>query len=532
MLHIGATTWYLTIVPRTSATRCAARGVIRGLTAGQCAGFESPVNVTIPATITSNASNFAAPCAPTGQATRGRQRNCDGRSPTGTARPAPSQPGTVRYGTIRDMSTAPRLAAAKRDWGHDETGCTVLHIDMDAFYASLEVARHPELKGKPVIIGTGTRSVVSAASYEARRYGVNSAMASARARQLCPDGVFLPVDMHYYRMMSRRIVEEVFSQVTDRFEQVSVDEAYMDVSGALLAWQRPTRIGAWIRQEVASRFHVTCSVGVAANKLVAKMASTNAKPDGMLLIPVARHAEFVQMMPLRGIPGIGPSLERRLAEWGVKTVADLAKMSEQTLATAIGSQTMAHGLYMAARGMDERAVTPYTPEKSIGSESTFPEDTRDMRRVCDLLRRCCDEVASSLRRRGLVARTVTVKLRFADLSYKSMSHTMERAEDTAAALYPQSVELLCRMLGIESGVAAMRSPGTPLPRDIRLAGMSASGLARSAGSTVQPTLDDVLEETEAQSAGTVTRSARQRDAEQALDAIRRKYGKGAASLGL
>ena len=409
------------------------------------------------------------------------------------------------------MSTAPRLAAAKRDWGHDETGCTVLHIDMDAFYASLEVARHPELKGKPVIIGTGTRSVVSAASYEARRYGVNSAMASARARQLCPDGVFLPVDMHYYRMMSRRIVEGVFSQVTDRFEQVSVDEAYMDVSGALLAWQRPTRIGAWIRQEVASRFHVTCSVGVAANKLVAKMASTNAKPDGMLLIPVARHAEFVQMMPLRGIPGIGPSLERRLA---------------------IGSQTMAHGLYMAARGMDGRAVTPYTPEKSIGSESTFPEDTRDMRRVCDLLRRCCDEVASSLRRRGLVARTVTVKLRFADLSYKSMSHTMERAEDTAAALYPQSVELLCRMLGIEGGVAAMRSPGTPLPRDIRLAGMSASGLARSAGSTVQPTLDDVLEETEAQSAGTVTRSARQRDAEQALDAIRRKYGKGAASLGL
>ena len=193
---------------------------------------------------------------------------------------------------------------------------------------------------------------------------------------------------------------------------------------------------------------------------------------------------------------------------------------------------MAHGLYMAARGMDGRAVTPYTPEKSIGSESTFPEDTRDMRRVCDLLRRCCDEVASSLRRRGLVARTVTVKLRFADLSYKSMSHTMERAEDTAATLYPQSVELLCRMLGIEGGVAAMRSPGTPLPRDIRLAGMSASGLARSAGSTVQPTLDDVLEETEAQSAGTVTRSARQRDAEQALDAIRRKYGKGAASLGL
>lgn len=114
------------------------------------------------------------------------------------------------------MSTAPRVEAAKRDWGHDETGCTVLHIDMDAFYASLEIARHPELAGKPVIIGTGPRSVVSAASYEARRYGINSAMASARARQLCPDGVFLPVDMRYYRMMSHRIFSEVFSQITDR----------------------------------------------------------------------------------------------------------------------------------------------------------------------------------------------------------------------------------------------------------------------------------------------------------------------------
>ena len=137
------------------------------------------------------------------------------------------------------MSTAPRIAAAKRDWGHDETGCTVLHIDMDAFYASLEVARNPEYAGRPVIIGTGNRSVVSAASYEARKYGINSAMASARARQLCPNGVFLPVDMRYYRMMSQRIFTEVFSHVTDRIEQVSVDECYMDVSGALRAWKSP-----------------------------------------------------------------------------------------------------------------------------------------------------------------------------------------------------------------------------------------------------------------------------------------------------
>ena len=155
-----------------------------------------------------------------------------------------SEHDLVRHSYNGGMSTAPRLEAAKRDWGHDETGCTVLHIDMDAFYASLEVARNPGLKGKPVIIGTGPRAVVSAASYEARKYGINSAMPAARAHRLCPNGIFLPVDMAYYRMMSHRIMHEVFLTVTDRFEQVSVDEGYMDVSAALLEWGRPSAIGA------------------------------------------------------------------------------------------------------------------------------------------------------------------------------------------------------------------------------------------------------------------------------------------------
>ena len=285
------------------------------------------------------------------------------------------------------MSTAPRLEEAKRrNWGRDETGCTVLHIDMDAFYASLEVARHPELKGRPVIIGTGPRAVVSAASYEARRYGINSAMPAARAHQLCPDGVFLPVDMAYYRSVSHAIMTDVFHAVTDRVEQVSVDEGYMDVTGALLRWQSPTAIGAWIRSEVERRFHVTCSVGVAANKLVAKMASNNAKPNGMLLIPKARSAEFVQMMPLRGIPGIGPSMERRLNSWGVESVADLAQLDEATLAQVTGSKAAAHGLWLASHGLDSREVTPFTPEKSVGSEETLLEDTTDQRTVLRLLR--------------------------------------------------------------------------------------------------------------------------------------------------
>ncbi len=432
------------------------------------------------------------------------------------------------------MSTAPRIAAAKRDWGHDEVGCTVLHIDMDAFFASLEVARHPEYADKPVIIGIGNRSVVSAANYEARKYGINSAMASSRARKLCPNGVFLPVDIHYYREMSRRIFTEVFSRVTDRIEQVSVDECYMDVSGALLRWKSPRAIGAWIRDQVARRYHITCSVGIAANKLVAKMASTNAKPDGMLMIPVARHAEFVQMMPLRGIPGIGPSLEKRLNAWGVDSVADLAKMSMESLEQATGSAISARGLYMAARGLDDRPVAPRAQEKSVGAERTFDKDTQDMRQVTSMLRWCCDDVAGTLRRRGLMARKVMVKLRFPDLSYATKGHTLDCPTDAASMLYPQCVALLLAMMGMpESSIDAIS-----LTRPVRLAGMSAGGLVEAADAAVQLSLDDMLEEqNEAQRGrGTdtepSTQSERLRGAEVALDAVRLKYGKGSVRLGI
>lgn len=432
------------------------------------------------------------------------------------------------------MSTAPRIAAAKRDWGHDEVGCTVLHIDMDAFFASLEVARHPEYADKPVIIGIGNRSVVSAANYEARKYGINSAMASSRARKLCPNGVFLPVDIHYYREMSRRIFTEVFSRVTDRIEQVSVDECYMDVSGALLRWKSPRAIGAWIRDQVARRYHITCSVGIAANKLVAKMASTNAKPDGMLMIPVARHAEFVQMMPLRGIPGIGPSLEKRLNAWGVDSVADLAKMSMESLEQATGSAISARGLYMAARGLDDRPVAPRAQEKSVGAERTFDKDTQDMRQVTSMLRWCCDDVAGTLRRRGLMARKVMVKLRFPDLSYATKGHTLDCPTDAASMLYPQCVALLLAMMGMpESSIDAIS-----LTRPVRLAGMSAGGLVEAADAAVQLSLDDMLEErNEVQRCrGTdtepSTQSERLRGAEAALDAVRLKYGKGSVRLGI
>ncbi|KFI63770.1 DNA polymerase IV [Bifidobacterium cuniculi] len=421
------------------------------------------------------------------------------------------------------MSTAPRLAAANRDWGHDETGCTVLHIDMDAFFASLEIARHPELAGKPVIIGMGPRSVVSAANYEARKYGINSAMASARARQLCPNGVFLPVDHTYYRQVSHTIFREIFSTVTDRIEQVSVDECYMDVSAALRTWGRPTHIGAWLRAQVAARFSITCSVGVAANKLVAKMASTNAKPDGMLLIPRERHADFVQMMPLRAIPGLGPAQERKLNEWGIDSVLKLAHTDVETLTRITRSASAAAHLHEAAWGRDARTVTPVTPEKSVGSEHTFDRDVAEVGTVADCLRRACDTVASTLRRRGLLGRTVTVKLRFPDLTYMTKSLTIDSPTDSAGALFPVTMRLLRRMLGMDDRA-------TRLPRAVRLAGMSVSSLTERATTTVQPTLEEILEEDTA--AQGTSKSTRMREAEGALDAIRRKYGKDSAQLGV
>ena len=424
-----------------------------------------------------------------------------------------------------DMSTAPRLAAAKRDWGHDESGCTVLHIDMDAFYASLEVARQPELKGKPVVIGTGPRSVVSAANYEARRYGINSAMPSARARQLCPNAVFLPVDIRYYRKVSQSIMRDVFLTVTDRFEQVSVDEGYMDVSGALLRWGKPSAIGAWIRHEVERRFHVTCSVGIAANKLVAKIASTNAKPNGMLLIPSSRSAEFVQMMPLRSIPGIGPKLEQRLNTWGIASVADLSQLSMEQLTQATGSPANARHLWMASRGMDDRIVTPTHVEKSIGSEETLLEDTTDQRIAYQQLRESCNTIARSLRNRGFMARTVTVKLRFMDLRYRTRSCTLDQPADAASTLYPTCVTLLHAMLDMRGDDATQ-----PLPRPVRLIGVSVSGLTKANNTAIQPSLDDLLEE-HGRTDETTT-SNRLRAAEAALDAVRSKYGNQAANLGI
>lgn len=437
------------------------------------------------------------------------------------------------------MSTAPRVQAAKRDWGHDTSGCTMLHVDMDAFYASLEVARHPELKGKPIIIGTGNRAVVSAASYEARTYGVNSAMPIVKARSLCPQGIFLPVDMRYYLSVSHSIFEEIFLRITDQVEKVSVDECYIDVQSALLQWKSPVNIGAWIRKEVFEKYHITCSVGIASNKLIAKMASTNAKPNGMLLIPRECNENFVSIMPLRAIPGIGPSLIHKFDTWGLSTITSLKNVDETTLIRITGSKSCARMVYQSIRGIDERIVIPHAPEKSIGTEQTLDTDTTDEHIVQQLLQQCCREVTQQLRKRKLMARTITLKLRFSDLHYVTKSSTLRNATDSTHEFYQHAVTLLTKANPTVHNYA-LGGKGTRLLSPIRLAGITANNLVSADQASLQPSLNDILEENTRESANptlknntaTMNKNTRLRHAEHALDAVRKKYGNDAAHLGV
>lgn len=439
------------------------------------------------------------------------------------------------------MSTAPRSQAVRKDWGHDESGCTFLHVDMDAFFASLETARHPELVGRPVIVGgvEGTRGVVSTANYEARRYGVHSAQAMATARRLCPQGAFLPVDHHYYSHVSHEIFTQIVAKITDQIEQVSVDEAYINVAPALREWKSPRAIGEWIRQQVYQRFHITCSVGIGSNMLMAKLASTNAKPNGLLLVPQARNAEFVRLLDLRAINGVGPALEKRLSSWAVTTVAQIQEMSEAQVVRMVGSRQIGHWLSLACQGESERVLVTHAPEKSIGQEMTFPEDTNDLAKIRALLRNCCDHIARRLREKQLVARTVSVKIRFADLTYATRSQTSRvpiqnsvQMMQIADQLLPAALAAWKRGRGVadvgasRGEVSADAGRSAVSPTFVRLAGVSVSGLTEQSTTLYQPELDfdDTQENNE-------TALKKNNELEKALDAVRAKYGSSVVRRG-
>jgi DNA polymerase-4 len=300
---------------------------------------------------------------------------------------------------------------------------TILHVDLDAFYASVEVLDNPALRGRPVLVGgTGPRGVVAAASYEARRFGVHSAMPMARARRLCPAAVVLPPRFEVYGRKSRT-VHEIFAAFTPLIEPIALDEAFLDVTGAVRLLGTGAEIGAAIRARIRAGTGLTASVGVAPNKLLAKLASDDAKPDGMLVVEPGTELAFLHPHPVSRLWGVGPATLRRLARFGVETIGDLAALPEATLVDALGR---AHGalLHALAQGRDDRPVEPDRETKSIGQEETFPRDVADREALRRAVLRMAERVGSRLRDHGLAGRTVTLKVRFPDFRTITRSATL------------------------------------------------------------------------------------------------------------
>src|SRR5215218_8779576 len=294
---------------------------------------------------------------------------------------------------------------------------------MDAFYASVELISRPELRGTPVIVGGGSRGVVLSATYEARAYGVHSAMPMTRARRLCPHAVVVGPDMSAYADASAGVMA-VFRSVTPLVEPLSLDEAFLDVGGARRRLGPPAEIGQLIRDRVADEQGITCSVGVASTKFVAKLASTRAKPDGMIVVPAADVVAFLHPLPVGALWGVGEKTELSLTRLGLRTVGDIAHTPRSTLVRALGQATGNH-LHALAWGRDERTVVPHEPDKSIGAEETFATDVDDPDLVRRELLRLSERTAARLRATSQLGRKVSIKVRFADFTTITRARTLD-----------------------------------------------------------------------------------------------------------
>ena len=316
----------------------------------------------------------------------------------------------------------------------DDTGCAVLHVDMDAFYCSVEVRRRPELRGRPVIVGgAGPRGVVSSASYEARTFGVRSAMPGARARRLCPEAIFLPPDFTEYSAASRAVMR-IFREVTPLVEPLSMDEAFLDVSGAQRLLGRPAGIAELIRRRVREEQALPCSVGVAPSKFVAKLASTRAKPDGLVVVPTDRVLDYLHPLPVEALWGVGERSAEALRRLGLTTVHDLAHAPVGMIRSALGEAAAAH-LHELAWGRDPRAVVPEHAEKSIGAETTFDIDVDDLAVIRRTLLALAGKAAARLRQAGQVGRTISIKVRLADFRTLNRSRTLGGPTDVTREIF-------------------------------------------------------------------------------------------------
>ena len=387
---------------------------------------------------------------------------------------------------------------------------------MDAFFASVEVLDDPSLAGKPVIVGgAGARGVVASCTYEARAYGVHSAMPSMRARQLCPDAIFLAGRHGRYAEVSGEL-HKILADITPTVEPIGLDEAFMDVAGALRLLGPPDDIARGLRQRVRDELHLGCAVGIGRSKMLAKLASRAAKPrasraglepgSGVFLVEPARELEFLHAHQVEALWGVGPATARRLHDLGVRTVGDLAALPVDTLARRLGRASGAH-LAALAQGRDQDPVNPNRPNKSIGHEETFSQDLVDGRELERNILRMAESVATMLRGASTAARTVTVKVKFKDLSLQTRSHTLPRPIATGGAIGQVAAALLA---GIDPG------------EGVRLLGVSASGLGADGTDQLSFDLGDGLDEA---NESATAREQSWHDVTVAVDAIRERFGR-------
>jgi DNA polymerase IV len=337
---------------------------------------------------------------------------------------------------------------------------TIIHLDMDAFYASVEQHDHPELQGRPVIVGGGReRGVVAACSYEARPFGVRSAMPIYRALRLCPEAVLLPVRMARYQEVSRQVFA-IFARYTDRIEPLSIDEGFLDVSGCERLFGTATEIGQRIRREVRYELGMAVSAGVASNKFLAKLGSESAKPDGLLEIDPEGVDAFLLPLPVERIWGVGAKATQQLNRYGCRTVADLRRMTEVQLKGMFG--VWGERLYRLARGEDSRGVEVDQAAKSFGAEETFAKDLRRLDHLQRELLAQAEKVAARLRRHGLEGHNLTLKVRYDDFETQTRRLTLSEPSANGLTLYRAGLKLLQRT-----------KAGT---RPVRLLGLTAGGL--------------------------------------------------------
>jgi DNA polymerase IV len=383
----------------------------------------------------------------------------------------------------------------------------ILHVDMDAFYASVEQRDAPELKGQPVVVGgAGGRGVVAAASYEARRFGIHSAMPMVRARRLCPDLVIVGNRFDRYREVSRQVMA-ILADITPLVEPLSLDEAFLDVAGAVRLFGEPPEIGESIRTRVREELDLPCSVGVGPTKSVAKLLSDRAKPDGLVHWPAGEVVARLRPLPIGDLWGAGPRTVERLHSFGYRTVGQLADAELRTLQRVVG-EALGSQLHQLARGIDPRRVTPSEPARSISGERTFAHDLDDPAELERQVLRLSETVGRRLRAAGVAGRTITLKLRFDTFETITRSSTLPAPTDRTRDVATIALDLL-------AGLRLERAR-------VRLLGVGVSNLGEGDGAR-QLTLDTAAEEGPSPAATTRLGDPRWERVERIADSVAERF---------